>query len=80
MRKGATLQNAIMTDWKDRFIDSYDVELQDFLDAAIRGTAAGPSSWDGYVAAITSDACVEAQNRAGTIVPISLPARPGLYA
>lgn len=80
MRKGSMLQNAIMTDWKDRFIDSYDVELQDFLDAAAKGTAAGPSSWDGYVAAITSDACVDAQNRPGTIVPISLPTRPGLYA
>lgn len=79
MRKEAKLQNAILTDWKDRFIASYDVELQDFLDAAARGTAAGPTSWDGYVAAISSDACVAAQEAPGTIVPISLPARPALY-
>ncbi len=80
MRKEAKLQNAIMTDWKQRFIDSYDVELQDFIGAATKGTASGPSSWDGYVAAITSDACVAAQERAGHIVPISLPPRPALYA
>lgn len=80
MRKDATLQNAIMTDWKQRFIDSYDVELQDFINAAVKGTAAGPTSWDGYVAAITSDACVMAQERTGEIVPISLPSRPALYA
>ena len=80
MRKDAKLQNAILTDWKDRFIASYDVELQDFIAAAANGTASGPSSWDGYVAAISSDACVVAQESPGTIVPISLPARPALYA
>ena len=42
MRKDAKLQNAILTDWKDRFIASYDVELQDFIDAAAKGTASGP--------------------------------------
>jgi myo-inositol 2-dehydrogenase / D-chiro-inositol 1-dehydrogenase len=79
MRRDARLQNAILTDWKDRFIDSYDVELQDFIAAAAKGTASGPTSWDGYVAAISSDACVAAQEAPGTIVPISLPARPALY-
>lgn len=78
MRKDARQQNAILTDWKDRFIASYDVELQDFLNAATNGTASGPSSWDGYVAAISSDACVKAQET-GEIVPISLPERPALY-
>ena len=78
LRKDARLQNAIMTDWKDRFIDSYDVELADFIKAAAQGAAAGPSSWDGYVAAITSDACVQAQD-SGQIVPITLPDRPALY-
>jgi myo-inositol 2-dehydrogenase/D-chiro-inositol 1-dehydrogenase len=79
MRKDAKLQNPILTDWKDRFIASYDVELQDFIDAAAKGIATGPTSWDGYVAAITSDACVTAQEAPGTIVPITLPARPALY-
>ncbi|MBA4775884.1 MAG: Gfo/Idh/MocA family oxidoreductase, partial [Rhizobiales bacterium] len=54
-RLSAKLQNDILTDWKDRFIASYDVELQDFIRAAAKGTASGPNSWDGYVAAITSD-------------------------
>ncbi len=79
LRKGARLQNSILTDWKDRFIDAYDVELQDFLAAAIKGTASGPSSWDGYVAAITSDACVNAQEKPGQIIPVAQPARPALY-
>ncbi|MEA3537046.1 Gfo/Idh/MocA family oxidoreductase [Rhizobium sp. CC-YZS058] len=79
MRLGARKQNAILTDWKDRFIASYDVELQDFIKAAAEGTASGPSSWDGYVAAITSDACVAAQDADGAAVPITLPTRPSLY-
>ncbi|WP_313617490.1 Gfo/Idh/MocA family oxidoreductase [Agrobacterium sp.] len=79
MRLGAKLQNDILTDWKDRFIASYDVELQDFINAAAKGTASGPTSWDGYVAAITSDACVDAQEKAGEAVAINLPARPTLY-
>ena len=41
MRKEAKLQNAILTDWKDRFIASYDVELQDFIDAAAQGHRLG---------------------------------------
>jgi myo-inositol 2-dehydrogenase/D-chiro-inositol 1-dehydrogenase len=39
----------------------------------------GPTSWDGYVAAITSDACVTAQEREGEAVAIALPTRPSLY-
>ncbi len=79
MRLGAKLQNEILTDWKDRFIASYDVELQDFIHAAAKGAASGPTSWDGYVAAITSDACVTAQESEGDAVAIELPTRPALY-
>ncbi|PYF08639.1 myo-inositol 2-dehydrogenase [Rhodobacter viridis] len=80
MRLGAKLQNEILVDWKDRFVGAYDVELQDFLQAAARGTASGPTSWDGYMAAVTSDACVKAQECEGEAVAITYPARPALYA
>ena len=80
LRKGARLQNAILTDWKQRFIDSYDVELQDFIKAAAQGSASGPSCWDGFVAAVSTDACVTAQENPGQIIPIASPARPALYA
>jgi len=79
MRLDAKLQNDILTDWKDRFVASYDVELQDFIKAAAEGTATGPSSWDGYMAAVTCDACVEAQETEGAAITISNPARPALY-
>jgi myo-inositol 2-dehydrogenase/D-chiro-inositol 1-dehydrogenase len=79
VRQNAKLQNPILTDWKDRFIDSYDVELRDFIRAAAQGGVSGPTSWDGYVAAITSDACVAAQEREGEAVAITTPVRPALY-
>lgn len=78
-RSGAVLGQPILMDWKDRFVDSYDIELADFLRAAANGTAAGPSSWDGYVAAVTADACVAAQDAEGQSVAIDLPERPALY-
>jgi len=79
MRLDAKLQNRILTDWKDRFVASYDVELNDFIGAASHGSATGPSAWDGYAAAVTSDACVQAQESAGQAVEITLPNRPALY-
>ena len=79
MRLDAKRSSRILTDWKDRFVASYDVELQDFIAAAARGGATGPSAWDGYAAAVTSDACVQAQQSAGQAVAIELPARPALY-
>ena len=78
MRKDARLGQPILTDWKDRFRAAFDAELQDFVDRVPSGTVGGPSAWDGYVAAISSDACVEAQESGG-IVDISLPDRPALY-
>ena len=80
LRLAASKQSEILTDWKDRFVDSYDVELQDFIKAASEGTAAGPTSWDGYMAAVTCDACVEAQDADGDAVTITNPARPALYS
>ncbi|HXH03654.1 MAG TPA: Gfo/Idh/MocA family oxidoreductase [Candidatus Competibacteraceae bacterium] len=79
MRSEAKLSTNILTDWKLRFIDSYDVELQDWIDSTLRGEVNGPSSWDGYFAAVTGDACVEAMCT-GKIIPISMAERPAFYS
>lgn len=78
MRSEAKLFTNILTDWKQRFIDSYDVELQEWINSTLKGEMNGPSSWDGYFAAVTGDACVEAKN-SGKIVPISTAERPAFY-
>ena len=78
MRKDAKLATTILTDWKDRFIDAYDVELQAFINDATAGQLQGPSAWDGYAASVAADACLKAQE-SGAIEPVELPPRPAFY-
>lgn len=79
IRRDAQLSNNILTDWKDRFIAAYDVELQAFIDGVISGQLTGPNSWDGYAAAVAGDACVKAQET-GAIEEIVMPTKPDFYA
>lgn len=79
LRSEAKLSTEILTDWKDRFIDAYDVELQDWINSTVKGEVNGPTSWDGYAAAVASDACLQAKET-GKIVPISMPERPAFYS
>jgi myo-inositol 2-dehydrogenase/D-chiro-inositol 1-dehydrogenase len=78
MRSEEKLSNTILNDWKVRFIESYDVELQDWIDSTLKGEVNGPTAWDGYLACVTSDACVKAQE-SGAIEPIATVARPAFY-
>ncbi|MFT3847651.1 MAG: Gfo/Idh/MocA family oxidoreductase [Propionivibrio sp.] len=78
LRSAAKRSVEILTDWKQRFIDAYDVELQGFLNGLAAGRLTGPSAWDGYAAAVAADACVKAQST-GAIEPVSMPARPAFY-
>ena len=78
MRKSASLSTAILTDWKDRFIKAYDVELQAFINDVKAGQLHGPSAWDGYAASVAAGACIKAQ---GTSEPVevTLPEWPAFY-
>jgi myo-inositol 2-dehydrogenase/D-chiro-inositol 1-dehydrogenase len=78
MRSDAKRSVEILTDWKQRFIEAYDIELQGFIDAVNQGQPNGPSAWDGYAAAVTADACVKAQ-QTGEIVPVTMKQRPAFY-
>ncbi|RIX99686.1 gfo/Idh/MocA family oxidoreductase [Aureimonas flava] len=78
MRQASQAGRALLMDWKLRFIDSYDVELQEWVQATTEGKVTGPTAWDGYFAAVTSDACVEAK-RTGQIVPITTMDKPDFY-
>lgn len=78
-RQAGQLSNEILMDWKKRFGDAFGVELQAFIDGVAKGELSGPSSWDGYAAAITGDVCVKAQE-SGAIEPIEMPERPAFYA
>ena len=79
-RKNGKLSSGILQDWKYRFMDAYDIEIQDFIDSVVKkGEPQGPTSWDGYIAAVTADACVLAQ-KTGEKESINLQGKPAFYS
>jgi myo-inositol 2-dehydrogenase/D-chiro-inositol 1-dehydrogenase len=70
----------VPADWRERFLAAYDVEFQEWIDSLAGGGApVGPSGWDGYAAAVVSDAGVAAL-RTGERVEVALADKPKLYA
>ncbi len=74
LRRGSSARDLQMN-WNQRFDPTFTVELQAFADGVDAGQITGPSSWDGYVAAIVADACIEAQKSRSTeaIGPVEAP-------
>ncbi|MEV4351843.1 Gfo/Idh/MocA family oxidoreductase [Actinoplanes sp. NPDC049596] len=80
VRHGGTRSDPVPSDWRERFLRAYDVEFQEWIDSlSAGGQPVGPSAWDGYAAAVVSDAGVEAL-RNGSRVPVVLAEKPKLYA
>jgi myo-inositol 2-dehydrogenase/D-chiro-inositol 1-dehydrogenase len=79
VRRAGEFATPVPADWRERFILAYDVEFQEWIDAITRGGAPlGPSAWDGYAAAVVSDASVAAL-RTGERVTVELAEQPKLY-
>lgn len=79
VRSAATAAVSVPGDWKERFAGAYDTEIQEWVDGVAAGRVGGPSAWDGYAAAVTTDACIEAQSREQR-VPVTLKDRPEFYS
>lgn len=58
MRTEAHTETPLMTDWSERFIDAYTVELQEWVKGVHKNCVEGPSAWDGYAACVTADALI----------------------
>ncbi|MFB4212710.1 Gfo/Idh/MocA family protein [Shouchella sp. JSM 1781072] len=79
VRKDGQIGIDIGMDWQKRFAHAYDVEVQEFIDTVReKGTVSGPTAWDGYIAAVTADACVRAQT-SNMRENIDLPDCPDFY-
>ncbi|MEU4237609.1 Gfo/Idh/MocA family oxidoreductase [Actinoplanes sp. NPDC026619] len=79
VRSSGRLSTPVPADWRERFLAAYDIEIQEWVHAlAGGGRPLGPSAWDGYAAAVVSDAAVEAL-RTGERVAVTLPEKPKLY-
>ena len=68
----------VCTDWSQRFVDAYNVEFQEWIDATNAGRVDGPTAWDGYVGQVTAKAASTARDN-GTVVRIELDDCPELY-
>ena len=77
-RYANNVSTKIEDNWILRFIDSYDVEIQDWVDHALKGETGGSSAWDGYVASLTADALVKAQT-SGKIEKVVTGGTPDFY-
>ncbi|CAM04436.1 myo-inositol 2-dehydrogenase [Saccharopolyspora erythraea NRRL 2338] len=70
---------SVAPDFRPRFQQAFDEELQRWADAARAGGIDGASAWDGCAAAAACEAGVAAQT-SGARTPVQLVERPGLYA
>jgi len=65
-------------DWRERFLRAYDIEFQEWINAATAGRSTGPSTWDGYAATVVCDAALQALG-SGDRVEVTLREQPDLY-
>ena len=79
VKREGTLSGRVPEDWRERFLRAFDLEFAAWLAAAAKGTAAGPSAWDGYAATTVCDAALEAL-RTGERTGLALRDRPDFYA
>ena len=77
-RTQAACTTPLMTDWSQRFIEAYEIELQAWVSAVLEGRAEGPSAWDGYAACVTADALIRSR-RTGNPEPVCLIEKPTIY-
>ena len=77
-RANASRSYPLLTDWKDRFIEAYDIELTEWVKAVQAGAPTGPSAWDGYVACVAADALNRSRGT-GVFYPIETMEKPALY-
>jgi len=68
----------ICTDWSERFVDAYNIEFQEWINACAAGRVDGPNAWDGYAAQVTAKAASRARDTQ-TIVSITLDDCPTFY-
>lgn len=77
-RADASCSFSLLTDWSDRFIEAYDIELKQWVDSVLDGTLTGPSTWDGYAACVAADALNQSRN-SGQFCPVKMIEKPSLY-
>ncbi|HEY6709318.1 MAG TPA: Gfo/Idh/MocA family oxidoreductase, partial [Actinomycetota bacterium] len=79
LRRDGQRHGPIPADYRERFGDAYQRELQEWVTGVLRGRVTGPSAWDGYATQAVAEAAVESQTKGGRVA-VELVERPALYA
>lgn len=70
--------NAVDADWTTRFVEAYNVEFQEWINATKAGRVDGPSAWDGYACQVAAAAASKARETQ-SIQPVTYDEMPDLY-
>ena len=78
VRSSQTFRQAIAPEYTGRFGAAYRNELEAWASSLATGMPTGPSAWDGYMAMVVVEACIESVR---TGQPVSIPEfeKPSLY-
>lgn len=74
-----SISEIISPSWRERFGDTYRIEVQAWVDSLQSGTIVGANAWDGYAVAAVAEASVAAIGEHGGRVPVTMVDRPALY-
>ena len=78
VRRNGSVHRRVPTGWRERFLRAYDAELAGWVSSVSTDSMTGPSTWDGYAAAVVSAAALEALHT-GARVAIRVRDIPDLY-
>lgn len=73
------LSTSYPADWRQRFVNSYRLQLQGWVRSIRKGTPEGASAWDGYAASACAAAGLKSL-ASGLAEKVDLIAKPSLYA
>ena len=78
VRTNGHVSAEIGDDWFAPFLETYRIEMRDWLESVRVGEARGPSAWDGYAAQVVVDAA-STSNASGSAAPVNLGQKPPIY-
>jgi myo-inositol 2-dehydrogenase/D-chiro-inositol 1-dehydrogenase len=79
VRTDGMVTGEIGDDWFTPFLDTYRVEMRDFVSSVEAGASCGPSAWDGYAAQAVVEAATASAVADGAPKAVELSATPSLY-
>ncbi|MGW1029433.1 Gfo/Idh/MocA family protein [Streptomyces sp. NPDC002577] len=80
VRTAGQHHTTVLQDWKGRFVDAFDTEFREWVDAVDAGSEpTGPTAWDGYAATVITDAAVRSLESDGSVVTVDMKPRPAFY-